>query len=271
MDGSDRFVNRNQSYLRDIQYVNGEKLSARTQLHSKYATQSVPWQVWLQRLIDVPAGGEVLEVGCGTGLLWTIGWTHAASDFALTLSDLSVGMVAETVPLVHNTIRDVRGLAADVQSLPFADDSFDVVIANQMLYHIPDPKKALGEIARVLRPHGVLMASTVGEGHLRELFRIEASVFGPTRVLRHHEVFGARSGRELLAEFFDDVTWYAYDDQLRCTNADDVIAYICSTPPGEDATYDQLARLRLTIEQKMAEHDGVLVVTKDVGAFVART
>jgi SAM-dependent methyltransferase len=269
MASSDRFVNRDQSYLRDVQYVNGDKLRARTQLHTKYATQSVPWQMWLQRLVAIPNGGGVLEVGCGTGLLWTIGWTDVESNFSLVLTDLSPGMVAEATPVVRRRILRVTGLAADAQALPFADNSFDIVIANQMLYHVPDPSRAVRELARVLRPGGVVMASTVGSRHLRELFRIEATVFGSTRVLRHHEVFGAESGAQLLAEHFEDVVWHPYDDQLRCTDVEDVIDYVCSTPPGEEATSDELAQLRRIIEVQMAEHDGVLVVNKDVGAFVA--
>jgi ubiquinone/menaquinone biosynthesis C-methylase UbiE len=269
MESPDRFVNRDQSYLRDVQYANGDKLRARTQLHAKYATQSVPWQVWLHGLLEIPSGGDVLEVGCGTGLLWTIGWTSATSDFSLTLSDLSAGMVAETTPLVQRTIANVEGVVADAQDLPFADDSFDVVIANQILYHVPDPALALGELARVLRRGGLLMASTVGSGHLRELFTIEAKVFGPTRVLKHHEVFGAQNGADLLSPRFGDVVWHPYDDRLLCTNADDVLAYICSTPPGEDATADEVATLRRIIEAEMAANDGVLLVTKDVGAFIA--
>jgi SAM-dependent methyltransferase len=269
MASSDRFVNRDQEYLRDVQYVNGEKLRARTQLHTKYATQRTPWQVWLRGLLEIRSGADVLEVGCGTGLLWTIGWSGETSDFSLTLSDLSAGMVAETTPLVRTTIGSVYGLAADAQQLPFGDESFDVVIANQMLYHVPDPGRALAEFARVLRRGGVLMASTVGAGHLRELFRLEASVFGPTRVLRHHEVFGAKSGATLLADMFRDVLWHPYDDELRCTDVDDVLDYVCSTPPGEDATPDQLVKLRRTIEAEMALHDGILTVEKDVGAFIA--
>jgi SAM-dependent methyltransferase len=269
VESSDRFVNRDQAYLRDVQYLNGDKLRARTQLHTKYATQSVPWQIWLQRLVAIPSGGQVLEVGCGTGLLWTIGWTSEESNFSLVLTDLSPGMVAEATPVVRRRVHHVKGLAADAQDLPFADDSFDIVIANQMLYHVPDPSRAVRELARVLRPDGVLMASTVGSGHLRELFRIEAAVFGSTRVLRHHEVFGAQSGEPFLADHFEYVAWHPYDDRLRCTDVDDVIDYICSTPPGEDATPDEVARLRRITEVHMAEHDGVLVVSKDVGAFIA--
>jgi len=269
MTSPDKFVNRDQAYLRDVQYVNGEKLRARTELHAKYATQSIPWQVWLQGLVVIPEGADVLEVGCGTGLLWTIGWTSEESDFSLTLTDLSAGMVAEATPLVRRTIRNVKGLAVDAQHLPFDDSSFDVVIANQMLYHVPDPSQAVRECARVLRRGGVLMASTIGPAHLVELFRIEASVFGPTRVLRHHEVFGAQNGGGQLAKNFDQVTWHSYDDRLLCTDIDDVVAYICSTPPGEEASSDQVARLRHIVGGQMAEHDGVLAVTKDVGAFIA--
>lgn len=230
MSSPDRFVNRDQTYLRDVQYGNGDKLRARTQLHTKYSTHATPWQVWLQDLLAIPSGGDVLEVGCGTGLLWSIGWNSPTSDFALTLTDLSPGMVYETVPVVKERISSVDGLAADAQDLPFADGSFDVVIANQMLYHVPDPARAVREMARVLRRGGVLMASTVGPRHLRELFRIEATVFGPTRVLRHHEVFGAQNGAALLAEHFGDVVWHPYDDRLLCRDVDDVLAYICSTP-----------------------------------------
>jgi hypothetical protein len=45
MNSPDRFVNRDQGSLRDVQYVNGDKLRARTELHSKYSTPDVSWQV----------------------------------------------------------------------------------------------------------------------------------------------------------------------------------------------------------------------------------
>jgi ubiquinone/menaquinone biosynthesis C-methylase UbiE len=43
---------------------------------------------------------------------------------------------------------------ADAQALPFRDASFDAVIANHMLYHVPDISRSLGEVRRVLKPSG---------------------------------------------------------------------------------------------------------------------
>ncbi len=57
----------------------------------------------------------------------------------------------------------------DAQSIPYPDETFDAVIANHMLYHVPDRKKALSEIRRVLKADGRLFATTVGDQHLKEI------------------------------------------------------------------------------------------------------
>ena len=51
-------------------------------------------------------------------------------------------------------------------------------------------------------------------------------------------VFGAEVGFSLLRERFGDVRWYQYEDELRCSDPAAVLAYSCSSPPGEDATAD---------------------------------
>src|SRR5436305_15089237 len=57
----------------------------------------------------------------------------------------------------------------DAQAIPFEDRGFDAVIANHMLYHVPDRGLALAEVRRVLKPGGRLYTSTIGGSHLREL------------------------------------------------------------------------------------------------------
>jgi ubiquinone/menaquinone biosynthesis C-methylase UbiE len=56
--------------------------------------------------------------------------------------------------------------------IPYEDNSWDIVIANLMLYHIPDREKAIHEISRVLKPHGALYASTFGLDNMKELNKI---------------------------------------------------------------------------------------------------
>jgi 2-polyprenyl-3-methyl-5-hydroxy-6-metoxy-1,4-benzoquinol methylase len=266
---SDRFLNHDQEYLRTVQYGTENRLNARTSLHTKYSTAEIPWFEWLRHQVDLSGDQRVLEVGCGTGQFWETSLDDLGG-VDLTVTDLARSMVDITVAKASGRVNSVTGFECDVQDLPFSNQTFDVIIANQMLYHVPEPTLAIRELARVLRPNGTLLASTVGPRHLRELFALEAAIFGATRLVRHHEIFGSFSGLQLLQSSFDDVAWRPYDDRLNCTEGDDVIAYIMSMPPGEDASDEDITRLRVEVDRRLSLGGGVLTVTKDVGAFVAR-
>lgn len=266
---SARFLNHDPEYLRTVQYGTEDRLNARTSLHTKYSTAEIPWFDWLRHQVDLSGVQHVLEVGCGTGQFWEAA-SGEIGGIDLTVTDLARSMVDITVAKAAGRVNSVTGFECDVQNLPFADQTFDVVIANQMLYHVPDPALAIRELARVTRLNGALLASTVGPRHLREVFVIEAAIFGTTRLVRHHEIFGSQSGRALLQSSFDDVEWRPYDDRLDCTESDDVVAYILSMPPGEDASEEEVALLRLEVDRRLSLGGGVLTITKDVGAFVGR-
>jgi SAM-dependent methyltransferase len=60
----------------------------------------------------------------------------------------------------------------DAQAIPFEDETFDAVIANHMLYHVPDRLRALGEMRRVLRSDGAFYATTVGDRHMMQLWSL---------------------------------------------------------------------------------------------------
>ena len=139
-----------------------------------------------------------------------------------------------------------------------------------MLYHVPDPPQAVEELRRVLRDDGVLVASTNGPSHLRELDEISQEVFGPRSVPRYMEAFGTHTGEPILARHFGNVEWRGYDGDLVCTNADDVLAYLVSLPPGERATDAELQQLHDVLADRFAANDGKLSVTKETGAFLCR-
>lgn len=107
---------------------------------------------------------RVLEVGAGTGEFARL----MADDFGakVTAIDRSARMAELT------RLRGVEALEADVQDLPFADGSFDMVVANYVLFLVADLGEALAEIARVLDDDGCLVAATQTERSLPELWEL---------------------------------------------------------------------------------------------------
>lgn len=107
---------------------------------------------------------RVLDAGCGPG------------EFAQRLK-LELGLAPVTVDLSPRMVelaqaRGLDGCVGDLAALTFRDGEFDCVVANRVLYHVPDLDRGLAEIARVLRPAGRLVAITYGGDHLRELWSL---------------------------------------------------------------------------------------------------
>jgi SAM-dependent methyltransferase len=135
---------------------------------------------------------RVLEVGCGWG------------EFAVRIRDeLGAVVVATDLSARMVELSAERGLdarVADVEKLPFEDGEFDCVVANWMLYHVPDLDRGLAEIARVLLPGGRLVAGTSSHEHLVELW----SLVGRNRASEPPRFF-AENGEEALRRHFSHV------------------------------------------------------------------
>jgi len=104
--------------------------------------------------IEFPADARVLEVGCGTGVLtrmiarWPGVGEVVGVDPAPSLLSRARALAAE--------LPNIRFEEADGRSLPFDPHSFDVVVFDSTLSHVPEPERALSEAHRVLRPLGWL-------------------------------------------------------------------------------------------------------------------
>ncbi|ADD44420.1 class I SAM-dependent methyltransferase [Stackebrandtia nassauensis] len=99
---------------------------------------------------------RLLDVGCGPG---TITADLAARVAAVTAVDTSASVLAEARAFGDDRqLTNVDYQVADVHSLPFDDDTFDVVHAHQVLQHVADPIAALREMRRVCRPGGIVAA-----------------------------------------------------------------------------------------------------------------
>lgn len=157
----------NQQYLLTKQYQNSSNLNARIQLHARFSTNKYGWHRWIFDQLKIVAGSHMLELGCGPASLWSANRDRIPADWHITLSDFSEGMIENARQNLSSIQHPFSFAVIDAQTIPFADASLDVVIANHMLYHVPDRPKALAEIQRVLKPEGRLYASTVGNQHLQ--------------------------------------------------------------------------------------------------------
>ncbi|NOX29800.1 MAG: class I SAM-dependent methyltransferase [Actinobacteria bacterium] len=260
------FAGGNQTYLRDVQYGDGAKLDVRTALHQRFSSAMVAFPDFAASLIDWTDDTRALDCGTGTGRFWDNRYVHKASS--LTLTDLSPGMVQEAVSRARrNGFEHVTGRECDVQHLPYDDDSFDVVIANHMLYHVPDPDRAVVELARVLRPEGTLVAATNGYGHMGAMNDAIAEVFG-SHAEALYEVFGIDTGEARLREQFTRVAWHAYDNDLFVSDPQAAVAYGLSFPPGETATDAQAVEFAAAIRSRFV--DGQMRIRTRTGAFVCQ-
>lgn len=148
---------------------------------------------------------RVLEVGGGQGELAERMQRELGA--AVTFVDQSPRMVELA------RARGVDAHVGDVQELPFADGSFDTVVAAWMLYHVADVDRALAEIARVLRAGGALIAVTGSNRYveeLRDLLAYERAGFDMT--------FSSENGDELLRRRFAHVD--RFDAVVRATVRD---------------------------------------------------
>lgn len=247
------------------QYRDPSNLSARIQLHQRFSTNRTGWFHWLFDQLSLPVGAHILELGCGRGDLWAENRARLPAGLRITLTDRSPGMVQAA----RSRLVGVTACVADAQALPFAADTFDVVLANHMLYHVSDRPRAFREIRRVLRAEGSLYAATNGEGHLRELDALLARCAPGLETQNARLGFSLDNGFEQLRPWFRQVSCRRYDDALVITEVEPLLAYLRSLGGGDALDAAQLACLRATVTEQIAT-TGAVRVHKAVGLFHGR-
>ena len=191
------------------QYAREDNLRARQALYAE--TEGVdPREVLWDVLVEL-APRRVLEVGGGPGELSERMQRELHVD--LRFVDVSPRMVELA------RARGVEAQVGDVQELPFADDSFDTVVAAWMLYHLPDLERGLAEIARVLEPGGRLVAVTNSIDHLRELRKLLLHSVGFERA------FSRENGEAHLRRHFAHVERRDADGTAVVRDRDRLVAY----------------------------------------------
>ena len=247
------------------QYANAGNLNTRISIHQKYSTNKMGFGNWIFSNYKISQGMKVLELGCGTGDMWRGHEDLISACSRLVLSDFSEGMLENA----KANLGEKPGLeyrAIDIQNIPFEDESFDVVIANMMLYHVPDIARGLSEVRRVLKNGGTFYCATFGEHGIIEFLSKALNAYGVEDKVNKN--FTLQNGKEILEPFFADVQELDYEDSLAVTNIDDLIEYIYSLSSMTSLSSVPKEEIRVVLEKFVV--NGVLNVPKEYGMFCCR-
>lgn len=251
------------------QYQNASNISARINLHSLYSRNPQGWFPWIYEKCRIRGGMNILELGCGDGTLWKENLKLLPEQIQITLSDLSEGMLRDTRRTLGAEDPRFTFTAFDCHHIPFEDDTFDLVIANHVLFYCQDIPQVCREVKRVLKSGGRFLCSTYGSNHMKEISRI-VQEFDERIVLAGenlYERFGKENGHDILAPWFSSIRWETYEDSLLIPEEEPLISYILSCHGNQNQyILERYKEFRSFAKGKVRNG---LSVTKDAGIFIA--
>ncbi|MBI5233959.1 MAG: class I SAM-dependent methyltransferase [Deltaproteobacteria bacterium] len=151
MISKDRLLEENKKYFDEFSSIYHRR--RREKFSGDFAGQLV---AQYEKVLDgpFPKAEALLDMGCGVGKVMLNLKLAGAADNIYGI-DISGGMLGECRSNSGATGGDARLSQGNVESLPFCDGAFDVVIGHAFLHHIPDVGKVFSEAYRVLKPGGV--------------------------------------------------------------------------------------------------------------------
>lgn len=255
------------------QYKNGKNIDARIALHSRFSENPQSWFSWIYEHMKLSAGMDVLELGCGNGMLWKENADRIPEGSRMLLTDISSGMLEDSKRNLQGVKRGTFSYdVMDCNHMERQEQSFDVVVANFLLFYLRDVSRAVSEIYRVTRSGGTFFCATYGEHHMKEVEEL-VKEYNPKislSAVRLYENFGLGNGREILEKQFDHVSVIEYPDSLKVTDSKLLIDYIMSCHGNQkEFLVPEYDDFKVFLEKKLAKK-GYISITKQAGLFIAK-
>lgn len=254
------------------QYKTKDNLDIRFQTHRQYTQPKIDFVTWVIDQSSWTGSEIVLDVGSGSGNYVTAVQKRAHLYIA---GDLSVGMLASIDPSISR-------IQLDAQRLPMAETSVDVVLANHMLYHVPNLGECLRQIHRVLRADGRLIAATNSRNNMAELRHLIMGIgrkYDKNLTLSIEQLnlvtgFNLENGHRLLQPYFSKVDRFELNSALVFPSAEPVLAYMSSMQeyymsfiPIEANWDDIVVHLRQRLQSHLGQNEAYRV-NKKMGVFI---
>ena len=259
------------------QYETDDNLRTRQETHDKYTIPNRNYVDWVLKCVQWRGDEHVLDVGSGPGLYYD-GLRDLIPEGRYVGIDLIPGMLRN-----HPAGLDKLSIANALR-LPFADASFDVVMANHMLYHVQDVEAAIQEIQRVMKPDGLIVIATNSVGTMPELQVLMRRAIvlltrrGPTQVRvpsLPSDHFALENGTRILSRYFFAVVRHDLPSALVFPEVEPAINYLESTRDlreaqlPEDVVWEDVMMIMRQQINQLIKHLGELMITKQAGVLIA--
>lgn len=258
------------------QYADSEKLRIRQEAHKCYSEATGDFFDWLLDILDPQPGEMVADVGCGPGAYHPKLADRGARIVGI---DASLGMAEDVRRGAETWGLTIWAIQADAERLPLVDACCDRLMANHMLYHVPDQAAALREMARVLKPGGrVVLATNAADNSalLHRLHHESAREQGYVPVSRSLVERFSLDARDLVAQVFPNVRVAVRPDAFRFPTLDAVLRYYASmmidlidAPPADARHRAPLLAAMTRRLEPIFQREGIVRIPKDAGCFVA--
>lgn len=260
-------------------YATDENLRIRQETHDKYTIPDRSFAEWALDRVQWHGGEKLLDVGCGPGLYYK---KMLAKKIQVDYHgvDLLPAMIQN-----HSGLNQTAKLAVgDILDLPYAENSFDIVMANHMLYHVENVEAAIKELRRVLKPRGMLLVATNSMNTMPELqVLMRRAIVLLTRSgaaqVRAPEMpsdrFALENGTRILSRQFFAVVRHDLPADLVFPDVEPAMIYLESTRDlreaylPKDVVWDDVMMIMRQQINQLIKHLGELRITKQAGLLIA--
>jgi len=261
--------------LNHSQYSSSKKYEARIYLSRQFKTNPKSKYEWIFEHFPKDENLKILELGCGTGLFWLANRNNILKSWSIILSDYSEGMLETTRYNLSLLNYNFQYEIVNAENIPYNDNTFDIILANNMLYHIQDRDSAIKNISRILKSDGIFIASTMGRNDLFELHNcLYTFLESKKNGFQFREFsFSLNNGMEQLLRHFKSVLLERYENKLIINEIDAIVNYYLSF----NGIYNDLVVLpekyinsfKMYL-QNILDKDKAITTTKDEGIFICK-
>ncbi|MFA5126408.1 MAG: methyltransferase domain-containing protein [Patescibacteria group bacterium] len=255
-----------------VQYGTARNLLNRELAWDKYGVGAGKYGI---DFINFEGNELVLDAGSGTGRDVAIISQRLNKGGKVFAVDISQALLSITCQRACNTITTPLCAIASIESLPFGDGQFDVVVAKHVLNHVDDLERGMRETQRVVKRRGKVVVTTGVKTPDDDLLRVchqEAisRVGIETTVRLSRSPFHCGNAREYLSSLFGDVRYHFYGFQMAFPDVGSFMLYYTTLPSFQESTSDPATKSTLAAEMRslLASREMPIVLDRSRGTFV---